>query len=243
MEQTEPGSEPLDPARDKIARWNPLNGVVWSRWQLKSKFRFQYMTEQITRPIVASELFARDVLREAGREDLYAWVSAEGLEDEVAEAIARLSILQGGVVADTAGKTAHTPDQLNALIGGTWHVNISKDGWKVAVHGVVLAISVLRASLGDLIEVGTIGVEFLLLVDEISRVVHRLKSDEVEVFLAVKAASSKQPTGATLDEIDDLLRSVTSDDGTKPEYGLQKRLEDLVLKGVLEYRDGKFRCL
>ena len=199
--------------------------------------------EQITRPIVASDLFARDVLREAGREDLYRWISERGLEDQVVEAIARLSIQEGGVVTDGGGGKANTPDELRALVGGTWHVNISKDGWKVAVHGVVIAVSVLRASFGDLIEFGTIGVEFILLVDEIARVVHKLNPAEVQLFLVVKATSKKPPGGASLAEISKLLSSMTTDQGAQNESDLERKLEDLVLRGVLERKDGKFRVL
>ena len=197
--------------------------------------------ENIRKSYQSAGEFAYDLTSEAGRGELFDWVDANRLSEDVVAAALFLSPSVGGGLWTSENREISSQQELYALIGDTrWHIQISKPDWETMVHVLAVAIDLVRLYGGDGHAVVGAAASLLSLAKAAAKVINRLNPDERTLFLIVKELSGRLTIQASLGEIVRAAQSLKLPKADGDAIGAM--LNTMVREGVLAEREGIFSC-
>lgn len=187
---------------------------------------------------------ARDILREAQRDDLFTWADERDVIGVVVEAINELALSMHGTI-ELAGKSqasAQTAGQLNALIGKRYHINLKKTAWKALIASVPIALSIFRATTDHTAYVA-MGGSFLSAIEMVRDNLQKLTPDQVVVYLAVKALNKQTKSAPNAAALASFINAEVREKDKWTIAGIEQLLEKMALKKILKEDGDGFRIV
>ena len=185
--------------------------------------------------------FVLDTLNEAGRGDLIGAVEDDDLADEVFIAINELVQILRGEIQISESNVERTAN-LRALIGRRYHINMKRTAWKALLASVPIVITLIRgAASHDAATFVQAGGSVLSVFEIFRENLQKLTTEEVAIYLALKALKMKSLTPCQAQTVADFLRSQTKDEIKWTDEAVQARLTAMVEKKILKKEDDGYR--
>lgn len=173
-----------------------------------------------------------DMLKEAGRPELFKTLDENGLTGPLFEGIVALTLKHGAVVSQKP-KTPIAADsvgQLRVLLGKRFHLKLARTIWQSLGNCLPLLVSIVLSSATDPAQIASLAAKVF---ETVLANLKRLDPAEWEVYLAVRLLNKrKQPS--TVSAIKRLLRAEKRDRrASLSATAVSRAIENLHRKGAI----------